>query len=127
MNNYRFGLFIGSLTVLFFMGVCYALAGMPPARYDRTFEGRMEHYVVPYGKAWSKCNHLSIQLGYGPKSRAESRINGRHLYGCSFPVSPRLCYVVYSYSGFDKLMKSNVFRHEQAHCNGWPADHPGAR
>jgi hypothetical protein len=103
-----------------------ASAGMPPSRYDRPYDGYLIPFRVELGQAARTCNALARQLGQ-PATHPRM-IEGRHLYGCAYPAEG-LCYVVYSYdpSGKDKRMESNVWRHEIAHCNGWPAHHPGQR
>ena len=60
--------------------------------------------------------------------RAMARIDGRPLDGCAYP-GKGFCFIVWSFdpSGRDPHMADNVRRHEIAHCNGWPAHHPGAR
>jgi hypothetical protein len=60
----------------------------------------------------------------------------RSLYGCAMGDDEK-CVIVYSFDtpalarkqhrNYDAKIKSNVFRHEQGHCNGWPANHPNAR
>ena len=42
--------------------------------------------------------------------------------GCAY-VRPDHCLVIIANIGRD----NELIRHEQAHCNGWPADHPGGR
>lgn len=101
-----------------------AFADMPPERFDHAYSGRLEKHLVPYGHAWAACDRLQRKLGRGGMSPRFKMIEGRHLYGCSMPAGEGRCAIVYSWSTFDPAMQSNVFRHERAHCNGWPADHP---
>lgn len=115
--------------VLYFILIAIASvanAGMPPSRYDRHYAGYLIPIKVPLGKAHAACNALARELGH--KADHPRMIAGRHLYGCAYR-GDGICHIVYSYdpSGKDKRMERNVWRHEVAHCNGWPADHPGAR
>jgi hypothetical protein len=80
----------------------------------------MEKHLVPYGSAAKMCRKLD------PDSGTPDKVDGRPLYGCQF-WRETTCVVVYSFDPTrqDAKMTSNVFRHEQAHCNGWPSNHPG--
>lgn len=115
-----FGIFVALTTS--------ALANMPPKEFDHAFPGHIEKFLVRYGEAWAKCNEISIARGEGPYPRSSMRIGDRALYGCAFVDDETFCVIVYSYdpSGKDPLMKSNTFRHERGHCNGWPANHPNS-
>ena len=98
-----------------------AQANMPPTKYDKPYtQGKTVSYLVEYGKAWDKCSWLHNKLGYGEYSKGFMRIGNRKLFGCQMFEGTK-CHIVFSYdpSGQDKAMKSNVFRHERAHCNGW--------
>lgn len=99
-----------------------ALANMPPKEYDFPFQGKLEKHLVTYGNAARLCNKLN------PDYKTPSYVSGRKLFGCQFFRENGTCVIVYSYdpTGNDKKMSSNVFRHEQAHCNGWSSNHPNA-
>jgi len=103
-----------------------ALAGMPPEKYDRSYNGELSEWRVPLGKAASKCNSLAHDLGQ-PADNPHA-IAGRPLYGCAYSFKGK-CFIVWSFdpSGRDKTMADNVRRHEVAHCNGWSANHQGER
>lgn len=103
-----------------------ALAGMPPAKYDRPYEGTLSEWRVPLGEAASKCNTLARDLG--EVANNPYKVAGRPLYGCAYPYDGE-CFIVYSFdpSGEDPKMADNVRRHEVAHCNKWPSHHPGER
>jgi hypothetical protein len=116
-----------------------ALANMPPVEYDHPYAGTLERHLVPYGAAWAKCNAISLARGEGGMPVSSMRIGNRSLYGCAFGGKldgQKRCVVVYSFDtpalarkqhrNYDTKMKSNVFRHEQGHCNGWPSWHPDA-
>lgn len=105
-----------------------AWANMPPERFDKPYPGTLEKHLVPYGKAWAKCDELSRKRGEGSWPKMYRMIDGRHLYGCSMggvSEGQKRCVIVYSYdpSGADPLMKSNTFRHERGHCLGWNSSH----
>ena len=103
------------IAALIFTGSAPAFASMPPSQWDHPFKGKMEKHLVAYGKAARTC----IKLNPSDEGGAQ--------YGCQF-WRGKTCVIVYSFdpTGKDPKMTSNVFRHEQAHCNGWPSNHPGA-
>ena len=94
---------------------------MPPPKWDHPFHGKMEKRIVPYGNAAKLCQKLN------PEGGSPDSVDGRPLFGCQF-WRGSTCVIVYSFDpkGKDQKMSSNVFRHERAHCNGWPSNHPGA-
>ena len=109
------------ISIFFCVLASPAFAQMPPPKWDHPFSGKMIEHLVPYGKAAALCRELN------PEGDHPNMVSGRKLYGCAF-WRGETCEIVYSYdpTGLDKRMASNVFRHERAHCNGWPSDHPGA-
>lgn len=112
------------LIVLLALVATHANAGMPPANYDKPYNGALSEWRVALGRAASKCNALARDLG--EPANNPLMIGGRSLYGCAYPYKGE-CFIVYSYdpSGKDAKMADNVRRHEVAHCNGWPSWHPG--
>lgn len=118
-----YGKILKSSLLLAVLAVSQAVAQMPPERFDHTYTGEMQSHLVPYGQAWAMCDKLAKSLGEEGWPVTSKQIQGRHLYGCSMLVDD-VCIIVHSWSLHDKDMKSNVYRHERAHCNGWPADHP---
>ena len=68
-----------------------------PSRYDHPFKGRVE-----------------VEMNNAPCSGMEgcTIVGGQHGV-CHIYVSPT-----------HKLPIELILRHERAHCNGWPADHP---
>jgi hypothetical protein len=78
----------------------------PPAQYDHPYDGPVVERVIPLAKARALCT----SLGASPKSVA-----------CSW-VSDGICYVVLPND--EQAPVSTYRRHETAHCNGWPANHP---
>lgn len=118
--------FAGLLLILLALGLAasVALAGMPPKKYDRPYGGELTEWKVPLGRAAAKCNAVARELGQ--PADHPMKVDGRPLYGCAYPFKGE-CFIVYSYSSQDRKMVDNVRRHEVAHCNGWPSNHPGAR
>jgi hypothetical protein len=121
------------ITAIATLGVALtpALAGMPPKKYDHPYSGTLEKHLVPYGQAWEKCNAVSIARGEGGWPKSSMQIGKRSLYGCAMGgklAGEKRCVIVYSFdpTGNDRKMKSNTFRHERGHCNGWPSHHPDA-
>lgn len=78
---------------------------MPPAIYDHPFAGMREIIAVPFDDIYSHCKPYTV-------------------YACA-PVAPKdgVCRIFYVAG----KMTPDLLRHETAHCNGWPADHPGAK
>ena len=73
----------------------------PPLRFDHPFAGKVIIEQVDLAGQWQHCQP------YGG-------------WACAFVIYG-VChiYVIAEHSGDRDLM-----RHEIAHCNGWPADHP---
>jgi hypothetical protein len=89
---------------------------VPPAEYDRPYKGHLEVYKVG-GQA-------EVRATGCPKSAFVA-------LGCAFWwTNPDKCVVVLAddatirAAGHDPEI---VLHHELAHCEGWPAHHPGAR
>ena len=99
-----------------------ALAEMPPKKYEHAYKGELVEWQVSLGSAHAQCNWLARQLGEPPSH--PMKVEGRPLYGCAY-VYEKQCFIVYSFSPSEHRMRSNVRRHEIAHCNGWPANHKG--
>jgi len=78
----------------------------PPARYNHPYSGQVVERVVPEAEVRSLC----MSMGADPISTA-----------CSWQ-SNGTCYIVLPSDG--RAPVSTFRRHEIAHCNGWPADHP---
>lgn len=80
---------------------------LPPAEYDHP-------YSLP----------ISIQTVSLEDVPAACGLKG-HIDACAFrhPLACRVIYPRVQDVGTDKLVA--LIRHETAHCNGWPANHPG--
>lgn len=78
----------------------------PPAIYDHAFPGSMK-----------------LHGGYGGEISA---IDGPCFPYIAAACARRVgleCHVWYQ----DGKLTAELLRHEIGHCNGWPADHPGAK
>ena len=86
----------------------YAARLEPPARYDHPYKGHVVERVVPAAEVPSLCVPM-----------------GADLFGaaCSLLQSNGTCYVVLP-NDKEGVPVAHFRRHEIAHCNGWPANHP---
>jgi hypothetical protein len=90
---------------------------VPPKVYDHPYVGPGVLRVI-YAKSQDEVRQLCPRTLF-PKAGA---------YGCA-PTNSEGCVVVVAPEADIKavgLWMSLVIRHETAHCNGWPGDHPGA-
>jgi hypothetical protein len=84
----------------------YAARIEPPARYDHPYAGPVVERVVPEAEVRSLCMSMGADaIGVA----------------CSWQ-SNGTCYIVLPSDG--RAPVEAFRRHEIAHCNGWPADHP---
>ena len=84
----------------------YAARLEPPARYDHPYNGRVVERVVPKAEVPSLCMPMRADLLAA---------------ACSLE-SNGTCSIVLPSDG--RAPVSTFRRHEIAHCNGWPANHP---
>lgn len=77
----------------------------PPLRYDHRYPGPVIERVLPLVEARKACARMGV-----------------HADACSWPARGT-CYLVIPRGGPVKDLGPYV-RHERAHCNGWPEDHP---
>lgn len=85
----------------------------PPARFQN-YSGELITHTVPLGSATRLCRKLS-RIYYG---KAAAYFPGS--LGCSIGGvldGDTTCVIVVTAG------KPHVYRHEVAHCAGWPADH----
>jgi hypothetical protein len=93
--------------------------GLPPARYDRPYQGKLtvDIYTDPF--------KLARECYDGAQSTPE--------FACAFRYKDNSCRIIMLTPAllekYGKMYGYNldldlVWRHEVAHCNGWPADHP---
>jgi hypothetical protein len=83
----------------------------PPGRYDHPFNGKLLlQHADDLAQLRGVCN------------------NDTHALGCAFPrPEERSCWILLAPK--DDIAKAQfpleqLIRHEIAHCNGWPVDHP---
>ncbi len=78
----------------------------PPAQYDHPYAGQVVERVMPVADARPFC----ISMGADPRGVA-----------CSWQMNGT-CYIILPND--EQAPVSTYRRHEIAHCNGWPANHP---
>jgi hypothetical protein len=78
----------------------------PPAQYSHPYDGPVVERVMPVAEVRALC----ASQGASPRGVA-----------CSW-ASDGICYIVLP---SDEQASVSIYRrHETAHCNGWPANHP---
>ena len=78
----------------------------PPAQYNHPYNGQVVERVMPEAEVRSACMSMGLDL---------------FTVACSWH-SAGTCYIVLPNDG--QAPVSTYRRHEIAHCNGWPANHP---
>jgi hypothetical protein len=78
----------------------------PPAQYNHPYNGQVVERVLPETEVRSVCMSMGLDL---------------LTVACSWR-SNGACYIVLPSDG--QVSVSTYRRHEIAHCNGWPANHP---
>jgi len=86
----------------------YMIELEPPAQYSHPYDGPVDERVMPVAEVRALCTSVGAS---GP------------FVACAW-VSDRVCHVVLPSDG--QAPVSTYRRHEIAHCNGWPANHPHA-
>jgi hypothetical protein len=96
---------------------------VPPPEYDVPYKGEVTITVIPTQEEVAlRC------INAPPLPRR---------LGCAFPLPgknpravPPKCEILIVpdkvFKGLD-YTKAEIMRHELAHCNGWPGDHPGGK
>jgi len=79
----------------------------PPAQYNHPYDGRVDERVMSVAEARTLCNSLDSSPPAG--------------VACAW-VSDGTCHIVLPNDY--QAPVSTYRRHEIAHCNGWPANHP---
>jgi hypothetical protein len=92
-----------------------SLRVLPPEEFDRPFEGRL---VIERSASQAEI-----------KARCAPSVFPLHL-GCARRTAEGGCFILMADD--ETIAKLGytveiVLRHEEAHCRGWPAHHPGAR
>ena len=80
--------------------------GRPPAKYDHPYDGQVVERVMPEDEVRSACMSMGLDILTA---------------ACSWRINST-CYVFLPTDG--QAPVDTYRRHEIAHCNGWPADHP---
>jgi len=86
--------------------VRYRLELEPPAQYNHPYAGRVVERVMPVAEVLALCTSVGA--------------SGRFV-ACAW-VSDGVCHIVLPND--EPAPVSTYRRHEIAHCNGWPANHP---
>jgi len=87
----------------------------PPSRYDHPYDGLVDERVLPVTEVRVLCDSLGAS-----HSSADASAPGGTA-ACAW-VNDDTCFIILP---DDELAPVDTYRrHETAHCNGWPADHP---
>lgn len=90
------------------------LAVLPPPEFDHAYKGKL---VITRAKDVTEVQKLCARVFPIPSIACAYFVTG----GCWIIIAPDS---VITAAGWTPDI---VRRHEIAHCNGWPAGHPGAR
>jgi hypothetical protein len=87
--------------------------GPPPAIYDHAYRGAL---TVRQGSLAQVEHYCHTMHGI---------VSPYHALGCS-KVDPHSCFLMIPRveGPVTASIQAQIRRHELAHCNGWPADHP---
>jgi hypothetical protein len=86
----------------------------PPSQYNHPYDGLVDERVMPVAEVRVLCTSLGAS-----HSSADASAPGG--VACAW-VSDDTCFIILP---DDELAPVDTYRrHEIAHCNGWPADHP---
>jgi hypothetical protein len=111
------------LLVLLFLTSCvipvankaqYSTQLEPPAQYDHPYDGPVDERVMPVAEVHELCTSLGAS-----HSSADASAPGG--VACAW-VSDGTCYIILPDD--EQAPVATYRRHEIAHCNGWPANHP---
>lgn len=89
----------------------------PPARFDFPYKGELTVKRLPQADVVEACRVLFSLYDV----QATASLNQR---GCSVITSKNSCLVVTVNKTFKGATPESILRHEEGHCNGWPASHP---
>jgi hypothetical protein len=86
----------------------------PPPQYDHPYDGPVEERVLPVAEVRVVC----ASLGASHLGADASAPGGA---ACAWVSDDTCCIILPN----DEVVPVDTYRrHEIAHCNGWPADHP---
>lgn len=86
---------------LMFPGPVWALD--PPARFDHAFRGPVQVFWLSPAAMQRVCHTWTA---------------------CTFSTHPKVCRIYVNAGSRGQWVGDAYIRHEVAHCNGWPRDHP---
>jgi hypothetical protein len=87
----------------------------PPSQYNHPYDGQVDERVMPVAEVRVLCDSLGAS-----HSSADASAPGGTA-ACAW-VNDDTCFIILP---DDELAPIDTYRrHEIAHCNGWPADHP---
>lgn len=82
---------------------------MPSAAYTHAYEGELRMHLLSRAEVFDIC-------------RYETGLDAPQFLGCA--VTWPIACDVYVVADLLEPLRGTVTRHEIAHCNGWPGDHP---
>ncbi len=86
----------------------------PPSQYDHPYGGSVDRRVMPVAEVRVVCDSLDAS-----HSSADASAPGG--VACAW-VNDDTCFIILP---DDEVAPVDTYRrHEIAHCNGWPGDHP---
>lgn len=87
---------------------------MPPARYDVPYTGPLIEHVLTLEQIDKICSGMGVR-----------KSQGQVIFGCARGTeTPCVIYIPKIAGYITAEDQAKVRRHELAHCNGWPGDHP---
>jgi hypothetical protein len=90
---------------------------LPPPQYDVPPPMAVIEQVLPWSEVVRICAGIAAKWNGDADAQMLRRAG---VQGCSGVAQDGKCYVW-------RVDDDVVRRHEFAHCNGWPKDHPGGR
>jgi len=96
----------------------------PPAEFDKPYEGVLAFHRMPVADIQKICAHRFAC------AMVISTYNDGKLWALSVTGNRVACIILLPP---DNVIKEHhqepkdIIRHETAHCNGWPSDHPGSQ
>lgn len=97
---------VAAVVAFFVSRVRYLSELEPPARYNHPYHGPVDERVMPVAEVRTLCTSVGAS---GP------------FVACAW-VSDGVCHIVLPND--ERAPVSTYRRHEIAHCNGWPENHP---
>lgn len=101
-----------------------ALVPLPPPEYDKPYNGRLLVIDVETTAEFTGLCGIDPAFIYIASACAGIGLTAKKFgqnVDCVIVLAPE---TIFARIGATRTL---ALRHELAHCNGWPADHPGAR